>query len=52
MQIDVEDDIVKCNTGRRESKIRDSRLPFSGITAWLTLCAKVSKERLSSDATN
>lgn len=52
MQLDVEDNIAKYSTCRGELEIPVTRLPFLSVTLWPTLFAKVSKERLKSNANN
>jgi hypothetical protein len=43
MQLDVEDNIARCSTGRGELEISLLRLLFPFATAWPTLFAKVGK---------
>ena len=49
-QLDVEDNIAKCSTGRGELEISFNRLPFPCAAPWPSLLAKVGKERLKSSS--
>ena len=48
MQLDVENNIAKCSTGREELEISFNRLPFPSAAPWPALLAKVGKEHFKS----
>nr|WP_198117227.1 hypothetical protein [Massilia rhizosphaerae] len=48
VQLDVEDNIPECSTGRGKLEISFNRLPFPCASPWPVLLAKVGKERLKS----